>query len=173
MSFFFLFFFFLCVRYMFFKHIEIMKCNIREEQRWRNEHREMDSIKQTPSAMLLRAVIVLELGFSLSGVQRNLLCSLPPAYYMCNNVNCSHCYRFLMYFSNFIFYVQFIFFWSLLWWNPLHTILFYFWFPCPLFSSAFPLSSTLYSDLSLSLGALPFPPVIFVFLADSLACLTH
>lgn len=124
-----------------------MKCNIREVQRCRNEHRETDSIKRMPSAMLLCAVIVLELGFSLSGVRRNLLCSLPPAYYMCNNVNYSHCYRFLMYFSNFIFYVRFIFFWSLLWWNPLHTFILV--FPCPLFSSALPLGP-LFTQIYLS-----------------------
>jgi len=66
----------------------------------------MDSIKRIPSAMLLRAVNVLDLGL-VHQVYGEI--SLPPAYYMCNNVNYSHCYRFLMYFSNFIFYVQVIF----------------------------------------------------------------
>lgn len=84
-----------------------MKCNIREEQR--EDCREMDSIMRIPSAVLLCAVKCFGLGFSLSGVRREISRSLPPAYYMCNNVNYSHCYRFLMYFSNFIFYVQVIF----------------------------------------------------------------
>lgn len=68
----------------------------------------MDSIKRIPSAMLLCAVIVLELGFESIRCWEES-CSLLPAYYMCNNVNYSHCYKFLMYFSNFIFYVRVIF----------------------------------------------------------------
>jgi len=52
----------------------------------------MDSIKRIPSAMLLRAVNVLDLGL-VHQVYGEI--SLPPAYYMCNNVNYSHCYRFL------------------------------------------------------------------------------
>lgn len=144
-----------------------MKCNIREEQR--EDCREMDSIMRIPSAVLLCAVKCFGLGFSLSGVRREISRSLPPAYYMCNNVNYSHCYRFLMYFSNFIFYVQVIFSDIFLWRSPLHDDddddddFFY----MTLISLLRPPSQpTLFTQICLSLiGSVAFPSYIFLLIS--------
>lgn len=143
-----------------------MKCNIREEQR--EDCREMDSIMRIPSAVLLCAVKCFGLGFSLSGVRREISRSLPPAYYMCNNVNYSHCYRFLMYFSNFIFYVQVIFS-DIFFCDEAHytMMMMMMIFYMTLISLLRPPSQpTLFTQICLSLiGSVAFPSYIFLLIS--------
>lgn len=124
---------------------------------WRRQLRNEAVLKRTPSYRCYYTLLVIVLRYLVHQVYReDLLYSLLPAYYMYNNVIYNHCYRFLMYFSNFILYVYYkslfltCFFW--LFFNEAHYIFFLIHVLPPLYA-LWPLSQKLCLSC---LGVLPF-----------------